>query len=130
MTAPNTQNVKTREFRQEEERIDRAWTVIAAAAVLRFLVVLAVVAKAFLAHASREEVAQGVATPPEPAAEVSNVHSELFERALAGERLKAQQRKTLARYAWVDRKHGVVRVPIDTAIELVVKDVKDQKEQP
>lgn len=125
MTAQKAPGV-ARHFRQEDERIDRAWVVIAGAALLPFLVVLAVGARAFLVRASRDDAAQGVATRPEPAAEVSNVHSDLFERPLAGERLKAQQRKTLAGYSWVDREHGVVRVPIDTAIELVANDAKER----
>ncbi len=125
MTVQKAPNVE-RDFRQEDERIDRGWIVIAGAVLLPFLVVLAVAAQAFFVRASRDEAAQGVPARPEPAAEVSNVHSDLFERALAGERLKAQQRKTLAGYAWVDRQGGVVRVPIDTAIELVANDAKER----
>jgi hypothetical protein len=126
MTAPKTPPAARRDFRQEEEHIDRGWSVITAAVLLPFLIVLAVAARVCFVHASRPDAAQGVPTRPEPGGEVSSVHSELFERPLAGERLKAQQQKTLAGYAWVDRQHGVVRVPIDTAIELVAKGVKEQ----
>jgi hypothetical protein len=126
MTPPETSTTPARDFRQEEERIDRGWLIIAAAIVLPFLAVLAVLAQGLFARASRERSAQGVPDRPDLAAEISNVHAELFERPLAGERLQQQQRKTLDRYGWVDRERGIVRVPIDVAIELVAKDAKER----
>jgi hypothetical protein len=44
-------------------------------------------------------------------------HSEIAhaERGLA---LKSQQRKMLSRYGWVDRDAGVVRIPIERAMDL------------
>ena len=36
--------------------------------------------------------------------------------------LRAAQAKQAATYAWVDQKAGIVQVPIDRAIELVIKD--------
>lgn len=119
-----------RDFRQEEERVDRRWLYIAAAILAPLLAVLAMAAKGLFVLSSRDGAAQGVATRPEPAAEVSDVHSELFERPLAGELLKEQQRKTLGRYAWVDREHHSVRIPINVAMELVAAGGSSAKEQP
>jgi hypothetical protein len=36
--------------------------------------------------------------------------------------LRAKQEKQLASYAWIDRDKGVVQLPIDRAMELVVRD--------
>jgi hypothetical protein len=37
------------------------------------------------------------------------------------ERLVAEQRKALDSYGWVDEKAGVVRIPVDRAMELLVE---------
>jgi hypothetical protein len=126
MTEPVTSNEPAHEFRQQEELIDRGWVAITAAILLPFLVVLGVAAKVLLGATSRPDAAQYVPTKPEPADRVSDIHSELFRRPLAGELLKEQQQKVLGRYGWVDRQHGLVRVPIDVAIELVANDAKER----
>jgi hypothetical protein len=41
--------------------------------------------------------------------------------------LIAKQQKQAAAYAWVDKKNGVVQVPIDRAIELVIQDYAAKK---
>ena len=48
--------------------------------------------------------------PPEPRIE--------DHPAIAIQQLHAQEDKTLSTYGWTDRKAGVVRIPIDQAIEL------------
>jgi hypothetical protein len=48
--------------------------------------------------------------PPEPRIE--------DHPAIAIQQLHAQEDKTLSTYGWTDRKAGVVRIPIDRAIEL------------
>jgi hypothetical protein len=126
MTERDAPTTPTRDFRQEEERIDRTWLYITLAILAPFLFVLAMAAKGWFGVSSREAAAQGVPTLPEPAAEVSDVHAELFERPLAGELLKERQKQTLEQYGWVDRQRGVVRIPIDVAIELVAKDAKER----
>lgn len=60
------------------------------------------------------------AARPEP--EVSNVRAELFSNPGAAERLKAQQLHALEHYGWVDREHGIVRIPIDVAMDLESKE--------
>jgi hypothetical protein len=44
----------------------------------------------------------------------------LFARPDARPGLPAEQRERLDGYGWVDREHGVVRIPIERAIDLVV----------
>ena len=48
--------------------------------------------------------------PPEPRIEE--------HPAIEIEQLHAQEEQTLSTYAWVDKKAGVVRIPIDRAMEL------------
>lgn len=38
--------------------------------------------------------------------------------------LKVQQQSALGEYRWVDRQKGVVQIPIDRAMELVVRDLR------
>ena len=40
---------------------------------------------------------------------------------------RAAQAERLASYAWVDREKGVVRVPIERAIELVLRDASSAR---
>ncbi len=110
------------EFRQAEEGVDRRALVITWTVLLPLLVVLAVVASALFRASSRKHAAQGVEEPPEPGGEVSNVHTELFRRPAAGELLKERQKKTLERYGWVDQQRGIIRVPIDVAMDVVAKE--------
>ena len=51
-------------------------------------------------------------TPPEPRLEPLPL--------LPGQRLRAEEDAILTSYAWVDRKAGVARIPIDRALEILV----------
>lgn len=46
----------------------------------------------------------------------------LFQRATTGDDIRAAGERELETYGWVDRRAGVVRVPIDRAIDAVVAD--------
>jgi hypothetical protein len=109
-------------FRQEEECIDGRSLVATWVVLLPLIVLLALGAYGLDVLFGRKTAAQGVARRPEPAAEVSDVHAGLFRRPAAGELLHEQQRQTLARYGWVEKQRGVVRVPIDVAMSLVAKE--------
>jgi hypothetical protein len=66
--------------------------------------------------------AASASAPVRPEPEVSNIHTELFGGPGAGERLKAVQRNGLEHYGWVDRSRGLVRIPIDVAMDLESKE--------
>ncbi|WPB77300.1 hypothetical protein KYC5002_51020 [Archangium violaceum] len=53
-------------------------------------------------------------------AEINIVNTGLFELDTRAEDEKAEQRKRLHGYGWVDRDAGVVHIPIERAIERVV----------
>jgi hypothetical protein len=107
---------------QESERIGSGWTLGITVWVLIFGALLSIAAGLLLSARSRTlRVAPSMSRAVRPEPEVSNVRTELFAGAGAGERLKAEQRATLRHYAWVDRQGGIVRIPIDVAIELESK---------
>lgn len=64
--------------------------------------------------------------PPPPragvAASPSPLHRELFDRANEGAQVRAAGALELERTQWVDRKAGVIRIPIERAIDAVVAD--------
>lgn len=39
--------------------------------------------------------------------------------------LRAQEKSAATTYGWVDQGAGVVRIPIDVAVELTIKDIKE-----
>lgn len=40
--------------------------------------------------------------------------------------LREHERQRLSRYQWVDRKHEIVRIPVDEALELVLRERRPQ----
>ena len=64
--------------------------------------------KVYMPHATRVDPIEGVKTPAE-------------RKALLTDKL-AKEKTDRESYAWVDQKAGVVRLPIDRAIELTVRD--------
>lgn len=66
-----------------------------------------------------------VAPPPvarHPPAQPSPLEHGLLDRATGGDDARAAGAQRLERYEWVDRQAGVVRIPIDRAIDAVVAD--------
>lgn len=107
---------------QEVERVGPGITLSITGWVLLFGILLSAVAAVVLTARGRTLTrAHTVSAPERPEPEVSNVRSELFRSSTAGEQLKAEQRKKLERFGWVDRQQRVVRIPIDLAMELEVQ---------
>jgi hypothetical protein len=106
-------------FAQEPEDLKRRWIVGVALGLLLLLVCLTAAAFGLKHVLDAKTRAEGTGQQPRPAERVSNVHSELFSRTLSGEARKRAQAETLRHYRWVDKQRGVVRLPIDVAIELV-----------
>lgn len=71
------------------------------------LILLAIIALIeYAGFAMRDEVDAKVLTRPSP--------------ELAA--LRALEARRLSRYQWVDRKKGIVRIPVDRALELTLRD--------
>jgi hypothetical protein len=54
------------------------------------------------------------------------VEQQLFESATRGAKDREARKKQLGSYGWVDRKAGVVRIPIERAMELSAQGVRPQ----
>jgi len=66
-----------------------------------------------------------VVPPPaarHPVAGPSPLEHEVFDRATGGDDARAAGDRRLERTEWIDRRAGVVRIPIDRAIDAVVAD--------
>ena len=110
---------------QERDHIGVGLTLSVTVWVVVFGSILSIVAGLVLAARLRSlEHAPAASAPARPDAEVSNVRSELFRYPGAGERLKADQLHALDGFGWVDRERGMVRIPIDVAMELESKEPK------
>jgi hypothetical protein len=51
--------------------------------------------------------------------EIGLVERSLIRRTRRGLNLEAAQRESLRHFGWVDRQHGIAKIPIDRAIDLV-----------
>src|SRR5512140_2221385 len=98
---------------QEAERsnVGMIWRVALAGVVISALLV----ALAWL-FVAPPPVARHPPVPPSP------LEQGLFERATGGDDARTAGAQRLERYEWVDRRAGVVRIPIDRAIDAVVAD--------
>lgn len=56
-----------------------------------------------------------------PPHEVATVRQELFRVADPRPNLQEEQRAGLAVFSWVDRQRGIVRIPIEAAMEIVAR---------
>jgi hypothetical protein len=108
---------------QESEHIRVGFILSVTFWVLIFGGILSVIAGLVLAARFKSlEHAPAISAPARPDPEVSNVRSELFSEPGAAERLKADQLHALEHYNWVDRSRGIVRIPIDVAMDLESKE--------
>jgi hypothetical protein len=62
------------------------------------------------------------AAEPAAAAAPSPLERVLFDRARAGDDVRAAGERRLEGYDWIDRRAGTIRIPIDRAIDAVVAD--------
>lgn len=63
-----------------------------------------------------------VPTGSPAAARPSSLRHDLVEHATGGADTRAAGRQTLEQYGWIDRGAGVVRIPIERAVDAVVDD--------
>ncbi|HEX9401900.1 MAG TPA: hypothetical protein VF912_17455 [Anaeromyxobacter sp.] len=61
---------------------------------------------------------------------VALVEQQLFELSARGARERDAQRERLGSYGWVDRKAGIVRLPIGRAMELSAKGIRPRASAP
>ena len=64
----------------------------------------------------------GAAGPAAAPREISHVEQTPIWRTSSGEDLRTEQHRELQAWGWADRDAGVARVPIDVAMDLVVRE--------
>jgi hypothetical protein len=62
-----------------------------------------------------------IARETELGAAPSVIEPSLIATNASARDLAAAQRRTLTSWAWVDREHGIARIPIDEAVEVVLR---------
>ena len=104
--------------RSEEDRIStRKIVAVGIGSLVLFFVASLVTALYFEA---RRTEAGPVRVPPEiGSSKIGMVEQQLFERSQRGAFDRAMREERLRSYGWVDRRQGVVHLPIDRAMELV-----------
>ncbi len=114
------------EIRQEQDVIPYPRVALALGAILIISAVMVV--WAVLAVRAKERELRPSGQFPErelgPRREVQAVQQDLFGDLGLAEILAREQRRELDRYSWVDRDKGVVRVPVDAAMDAVVEEGK------
>jgi hypothetical protein len=106
--------------RSEEDRIStRKIVAVGIASLLLFF--FASLATSLYFDARRK--AHGpVRVPPEiGSSKIGMVEQQIFERSRRGETDRSMRQERLRSYGWVDRRQGVVHLPIERAMELVAE---------
>lgn len=111
------------ELHQEEDDVPR-WKVVSA------LVVVAIISAVLILWARALVDGRAAALRPSgvfpeqwlgPRHLVARVRQDLFTERRPDQTWMAQQRRELGSYGWVDHERGLVRIPIEEAIELVAR---------
>jgi hypothetical protein len=75
-----------------------------------------------LREGSLEPSAAGLRGPQPAPTEISHVEQTPIWETERGEDLEAQQRRDLGTWGWANRDAGIARIPIDRAMDLVVRE--------
>jgi hypothetical protein len=111
------------QVRAEEDRIHTPMVVGVGVASLVIFLLAGAAAVGYLKM--RQGQHPPLVIPPEAGqSKIGMVEQDLFDVAVRGEQDLARRRARLGSYGWVDREKGVVHVPIDRAMELVVQGVR------
>jgi hypothetical protein len=109
------------EVRRQEDVLPRA--LIVRVALVTVTVGLSLCVVAYLILWGREQALRPSRQFPEQAAPaphtVAGVRAELFDLARPGPDLKARQRQQLSSYGWVDRRRGLVHIPVERAMDII-----------
>jgi hypothetical protein len=89
----------------------KLWTTLIAA-IGGFAIFLIILFIAYLPQKAGP-IAEGTLSPEERAARLAD--------------LRAKEKAALTTYAWIDQQGGVVRLPIDRAIELTIQELNAKK---
>jgi len=105
---------------QEDDRVAaRRITLIFAAAV--FITVLSVWVQSVMLQSRRADLgARHPVAPLVAPRQINGIHQTTFEEDEHGLELRKSQRATLEQWSWIDRDHGLARIPVERAMDLIV----------
>jgi hypothetical protein len=115
-----TYRVRHPELHQEEDTVP-GWKVLLAVAVTLLVSGVLIGWSISMLDAREAELRPSRSFPEQllgPRRRVSGVEQSLFAEPARGIVQAARARRELDRYQWVDRELGIVRIPIERAIEL------------
>jgi hypothetical protein len=123
MTAPHGEHGQPHGVRSEEDRISTGSIIAVGIGSLIVFFLASAVAVSYLRVSQGERPPLPV--PPEVGrSKIGMIEQQQFEVALRGERDRAVRVERLRSWGWVDRGAGVAHVPIERAMDLVVKGVR------
>ncbi len=120
---PRNEQEQPHGVRSEEDLISAGTVVAVGGGALLVFFLASFVTVSFLRI--REGDRPPLPVPPEiGSSKIGMVEQQIFELATRGERDRAARLERLGSYGWVDRRAGVVHVPIDRAMQLVAEGVR------
>jgi hypothetical protein len=110
------------EVAQEDDAVaSRKVSAVMATGVV--VTVLSVAVAGWLLSATRAGLPwHEAASAPIAPRQIARIHQTPIERDRHGLDLRERQRRSLEEYRWLDRERGVVQIPIDRAMQIVVDD--------
>jgi hypothetical protein len=104
--------------RSEEDRISTGKILVVGIASLLLFFGASVATSLYFQ--ARRTAGGPVRVPPEiGSSKIGMVEQQIFEKAERGSRDRAMREERLRSYGWVDRRRGVVHLPIERAMDLV-----------
>ncbi len=115
--------------RSEDDRVPSYSIVAVGVAALVLFFLASFVTIAFIRVKEGERPLLPV--PPEIGqSKIGIVEQQLFETATRGRKDQDERLRRLRSYGWIDRKSGIVRIPIDRAMELSARGVRPRGSAP
>ncbi len=114
---------------QEPDRLPRGLLLriaVGTVAVGLSLCVIAFVLLRAREHGLRPSSAFPEAGLPAPH-RVGQVRQEVFTMAMPKPTPLEEQARSLEQYGWIDRRHGIIRVPVEVGMDLVLDETRAQK---
>ncbi len=109
--------------RAENDRVNSRAVLLVGFGALAIFILLSAASMAWVRHSNA--VTPQAALPPEVGqGKIGLVEQRLFGTNLRGARDRAAQQARLDGYGWVDRRAGVLHIPIARAMELVAQGVR------
>lgn len=107
----------------EEDRVHSRTIVLVGVAALVVFFVASLAAIGAMRRQQRQLLPEGPAPMPEllGSAKIGLLEQRLFEHSNQAEAWRAAQRRRLESYGWVDPAKGVVRMPVERAMQLVLE---------